>query len=51
MTFENFVNRWWEWIVASSWQLAILIGLITLLTRCLQNASRDCDMDCGSLYC
>ena len=39
MTFEDFVDRWWEWVVANSWQLAILIGLITLLTRCLHNAS------------
>lgn len=33
------LNRWLEWAVAASWQLALLVGLLTALTYLLRNAS------------
>jgi beta-lactamase regulating signal transducer with metallopeptidase domain len=37
--FDHFLQAWLGWIVAASWQLALLIGLVGGLTRLLRAAS------------
>jgi beta-lactamase regulating signal transducer with metallopeptidase domain len=33
------VDRWWEWIVALSWQLAVFVALVAAVTWCARRAS------------
>ncbi|HWB13558.1 MAG TPA: M56 family metallopeptidase [Pirellulales bacterium] len=37
--FNHFLETWLAWLVASSWQLALLISVVAVLTRLLRAAS------------
>ncbi|HVA45926.1 MAG TPA: M56 family metallopeptidase [Pirellulales bacterium] len=37
--FDPVLRHWWVWIVAASWQLALLVALVAALTWLLRSAS------------